>query len=56
MERKTPMDMPYGRVIRLRPEKVSSYIFYHYQLQEEHPGRGDKYGLISIHEDKIIFL
>lgn len=53
--RKAPVEMPYGRVIRLQPEKVSSYIFYHYQLQEEHPGRGDKYGLISIHEDLLFF-
>ena len=53
--RKSPVEKPYGRVIRLRPEKVSSYIFYHYQLQEEHPGRGDKYGLIAIHEDLLFF-
>jgi hypothetical protein len=53
--RKTPVEKPFGRVIRLRPEKVSSYIFYHYQLQEEHPGRGDKYGLITIHEDLLFF-
>ncbi|MFT5366281.1 MAG: hypothetical protein ACI8V2_001228 [Candidatus Latescibacterota bacterium] len=53
--RKTSVEMPYGRVIRLRPEKVSSYIFYHYQLQEERPGGGDKYGLIAIHEDLLFF-
>jgi hypothetical protein len=53
--RKTPVEKPFARVIRLRPEKVSSYIFYHYQLQEERPGRGDKYGLITIHEDLLFF-
>jgi hypothetical protein len=44
-----------GRVARLQPEMVSSYIFYHYQLQEEKPGSFDKYGLISLHEDLIFF-
>ncbi|MDA0709093.1 MAG: hypothetical protein O3B73_02660 [bacterium] len=53
--RKTPVERPFGRVIRLRPEKVSSYIFYHYQLQEERPGRGDKYGVITLHEDLLFF-
>lgn len=53
--RKASVETPYARVIRLRPEKVSSYIFYHYQLQEERPGMGDKYGLITIHEDLLFF-
>ena len=45
-----------GRVIYLRPEMVSSYIFYHYQLQEEKPGtRGSKYGQISQHENLLFF-
>jgi len=45
-----------GRVIYLRPEMVSSYIFYHYQLQEEQPGvRGGKYGLIAQHENLLFF-
>ena len=44
-----------GRVARLQPEMVSSYIFYHYQLQEEKPGSFDKYGIISLHENLIFF-
>ena len=53
--RKTVVEMPFGNVVRLRPEKVSSYIFYHYQLQEERPGSGNKYGLIGLHEDLLFF-
>jgi len=35
---------------------VSSYIFYHFQLQEEQPGAlGSKYGLISQHENLLFF-
>jgi hypothetical protein len=34
---------------------VSSYIFSHYQLQEERPGQHDKYWLISLHEDLLFF-
>ena len=30
------------------PDKVASYIYYHYQYQEEIPGDGDKYGAIFI--------
>lgn len=53
--RKTPVTRVGGRLARLKPEMVSSYIFYHYQLQEERPGRVDKYGLITLHEDLIFF-
>ena len=34
------MGTPYAMLIRLRPEKVGSYVFYHQQLQEEYPGCG----------------
>ena len=51
--RQTPMGEPVGRLIRLRPEKVASYIFYHHQLQEEYPGCGCKYGLIAINENLL---
>jgi len=45
-----------ARIIYLRPEMVSSYIFYHFQLQEEQPGAlGSKYGLISQHENLLFF-
>ncbi|OWA34479.1 hypothetical protein B9G55_16570 [Saccharibacillus sp. O16] len=45
----------YGRLARLRPEQVSSYVFYHYQYQEEKPGDGDKYGIIGLHENMLFF-
>jgi hypothetical protein len=32
-----PVDERIGSIARLKPEMVSSYIFYHYQLQEETP-------------------
>lgn len=46
---------PIGKVARLRPEMISSYIFYHYQYQEEKPGDGDKYGIINLHENLMFF-
>lgn len=46
---------PYGRLARLKPDKIASYIFYHYQYQEEKPGDGCKYGIISLHEDLMFF-
>lgn len=46
---------PYGRLARLEPDKIASYIFYHYQYQEEKPGDGCKYGIISLHEDLMFF-
>ncbi len=54
-KRKTKVEKPWGRVIRLKPEMVASYIFYHYQYQEEKPGDGDKYGIIGIHDDLLFF-
>jgi hypothetical protein len=53
--RKAPVERVGGRLARLKHPMVSSYIFYHYQLQEERPGRVDKYGLITLHEDLIFF-
>lgn len=53
--RGAPRDAHTGRVIRLRPEHVSSYVFYHFQLQEERPGAGDRYGIISLHENLLFF-
>ncbi|WP_438444343.1 hypothetical protein [Gorillibacterium sp. sgz5001074] len=46
---------PYARVARLKPEQAASYIFYHYQLQEERPGIGNKYGMIGMHENLLFF-
>ncbi len=53
--RRTRQTESYGRIARLKPEKVSSYVFYHYQYQEEKPGDGDKYGLIGLHENLLFF-
>lgn len=53
--RKTPVTRHLGRLARLKPHMASSYIYYHYQLQEELPGRGDKYGIITLHENLIFF-
>ncbi len=53
--RDTPPEACTARVIYLRPEMVSSYIFLHYQMQEETPGAGDKYGQISLHENLLFF-
>jgi len=53
--RTTPVEKVRARLTRLQPEMVSSYIFYHYQLQEENPGNFDKSCLISIHENWLFF-
>lgn len=53
--RKTPVTRWPMRIARLKPEMVCSYIFYHYQLQEEKPGYGSKYGIIAIHENLLFF-
>ena len=46
---------PLVMMMRLKPEKVSAYIFYHYQYQEEKPGDGDRYGSIYLFGNEIIF-
>ncbi|MGG3456509.1 hypothetical protein [Paenibacillus rhizolycopersici] len=46
---------PYGRLARLKPEEAASYIYHHYQYQEEKPGDGDKYGIIGLHENLLFF-
>ena len=54
-KRKTKVESFWCRVIRLKPEMISSYIFYHYQYQEENPGLYNKYGIIGIH-DNLLFM
>ena len=46
---------PYAKMARLRPEMLSSYIFYHYQYQEENPGDGNKYGAIYLDGNVMFF-
>lgn len=40
-------------IARLKPDWIASYVFYHYQLQEENPGFYDKYGIIGLHENLL---
>lgn len=54
-ERKNEDSVPYGRIARLKPEEIASYVYYHYQYQEERPGDGDKYGIIGMHENLLFF-
>ncbi len=54
-KRKQKPDCCAGLVARIIPENTSSYIFYHYQLQEEQPGNGDKYGRFFIMGDTAFF-
>ncbi|MWV44329.1 hypothetical protein GRF59_11875 [Paenibacillus sp. HJL G12] len=53
--RKNASARPYARIAHLKPDKVASYVFYHYQYQEEKPGDGDKYGMIALHENLMFF-
>lgn len=53
--RKIEYKKPHVMVNYLKPDKVSSYIYYHYQYQEEYPGDGDRYGIIYLHGQQIIF-
>ena len=46
---------PWPRITRIKPEMLSSYIFYHHQYQEEKPGDGDKYGIIALNENLLFF-
>ena len=46
---------PRIRLNRLKPEKIASYIFYHFQLQEENLGWNDRYGNIYLWGDVLIF-
>ncbi|OXM87146.1 hypothetical protein [Paenibacillus rigui] len=52
--RKEPVERRAGRVAHLKPEMISSYIYYHYQLQEERAFLGDKYEIIALH-DNLMF-
>jgi len=46
--RPVPPEKRLGRIAFLRPEKVSSYVYYHYQLQEERAFGGGKYESIYL--------
>jgi len=40
-----------GSIIYLRPEKYASYVYYHFQLQEEGLKKFNKYFIIGAHEN-----
>lgn len=42
-----------GSLARLKADMFSSYVFFHFQLQEEQPGNGNKTYLIGSHERYI---
>jgi hypothetical protein len=52
-QRKVPVDRRVGRVAHLKQEMIASYIYYHYQLQEEHAFFGPKYEIIAMHENLL---
>ncbi len=47
--------VPFGMLMRIKPDMLASYIFYHQQMQEETPGCGNKYGMICMHENMLLF-
>lgn len=51
--RKEPVERRGGRVAHLKPEMMASYIYYHYQLQEERAFLGGKYEIIAMHENLL---
>ncbi|WP_079913621.1 MULTISPECIES: hypothetical protein [unclassified Paenibacillus] len=51
--RKAPVERRAGRVAHLKPEMMASYIYYHYQLQEERAFLGEKYEIIAMHENLL---
>lgn len=52
-KRKIPVEKRIGKVAHLKPEMTASYIYYHYQLQEERAFSGDKYEIIAMHENLL---
>ena len=51
--RKTRVEHRIGKLGVLKPEAVSSYIYYHYGLQEERTFSGDKYEIIALNENLL---
>ena len=46
-----PSSESLGSIVYLRPEKYCSYVFYHFQLQEEGMRKFNKHYLIGAHEN-----
>ena len=53
-KRKEQNKTPWIRINYLVPEKTASYIFYHYQFQEENPGAYDKYGIVYLYGNLLV--
>lgn len=51
--RRTAPERQAGRVAHLRPDMAASYVYYHYQLQEERAFPGPKYEIIGMHENLL---
>lgn len=51
--RKETVERRVGRVAHLKPEMAASYIYFHYQLQEERAFHGPKYEIIAMHENLL---
>ncbi|MFC4101457.1 hypothetical protein [Paenibacillus xanthanilyticus] len=52
-QRRTPVERRVGRIAHLLPDMAASYIYYHYQLQEERAFLGPKYEIIAMHENVL---
>lgn len=52
-KRSLPVEKRAGRLAKIKPEKLSSYIYYHYMLQEAKRDKGNKYCVIGLHENFI---
>lgn len=44
-----------GMLLRLKPEMIASYVFWHYQRQEEARYVPDKYLAIALHENLLFY-
>ncbi|WP_283657409.1 hypothetical protein [Paenibacillus sp. RC343] len=51
--RKNPVERRVGRIAHLKRGMMARYIYYHYQLQEEHAFFGNKYENIAMHENLL---
>lgn len=53
--RKQKPDFCFGMIAKIIPSMTARYIYYHYQFQEEQPGKGDKYSRIFLSDDTAFF-
>lgn len=54
--RKKKVTRHFAKLIQVKEDMYSSYVFYHYQLQEERRQRsGNKYGIIGAHQNLLFF-